>query len=643
MSRHPTIVLEGSERSVAYGRVWPEVKSDVAIELECARDNWLPDSGGLGAYGHLRNASEILWPSMKPSYHEWTRDRWQAFTERNAKGDFHQVVALAGGSGVAKSADVARYALLWWWQNPAHRAVIVCSTTLNALKKRIWAYIAKYRYMEGGNDMPGLLSNADPPKCMFAKRDPMHGIFSAALKEGNAEKTLADLIGIHPDDGLLVIVDEATDVTPAVEQAIVNWSSGVPFFQMIVLGNSKSKSDVHGKFCTPLLGWQSVNPDRDERWVTKHGICLFHDCYRSPAVLHPEMAGKGKPLYFLWDSAKIKEKEEKWGKDSPLFWRFVRGFWPPEDMERTVLTQNMITKHRSKSRAQWDGSFKLTLAGLDPAFTSEGDACILRFADFGVMQNGLWGLDFGGPENVVQIKLKNDDLVFYQIVKQARRECERRGVSPQHLAVDTWGFGAGAGDIFQKEWSPLVYRVNSIGAPTTRRVDAEIADTAYDLYDRRATELIWLIREFVQANQIFGLDDVTCEQLCARLWNWKGRKIYVETKKDFKFRMGKATEAGGSPDEMDGAALIVDLARELGMRVSAVATEEEVTSMGGNSRYMAAASADPFFKERAARRRLTGEEPNSLANHPGMRDAWEGTFSVDRPPDQDTAFSFYTS
>lgn len=559
---------DGSRVVLAYGQQWPPM-TDAAIELSAWRQKLSVEAGGLGPYEHLRNAHHLIWPSQIITYHEWTRDRFSAFCEG------HTIVTLAGGGGIGKSADVAKYILMWWWANPQKRAVIVASTTLNMLMQRIWGYISKYRHMDNARQMPGVMSVSKPPKMVFSKEDTMHGVFGFALKEGKTEKTLSDVIGIHPDEGLLVVVDEATDVTPAIEEAITNWKSGGTsddYFHMIVMGNSKSRLDPHGRLSRPLRGWSSINPDVDTRWETENGVCLYFDCYKSPAILHPENPRLG----FLWTAKKIEDEVRRLGKDHPNFHRFVRGIWPPESLEKTVLTPTLIDKHNAQGKAEFSGMWKIRLAGLDPAFTSEGDNCVLRFADLGIDTRGYMVLQYDKDIEYLRISATSKEPVTYQVVRLAKEACEARGILPEHLAVDTWGFGMGAGDIFHRLWSDKVYRVVSIGSPSGMAVDSDMARDSTQMFDRRVTELWWMMREAVMSSQIFGLDDRTVEQFCTRMYEWKGQRIRLESKPDYKKRMGREQDSEGSPDEADAACLILDLARSLGFKTAPRGGDEAV-------------------------------------------------------------------
>jgi hypothetical protein len=561
---YPVIDRGNGPEIYAYGCYWPAM-DDIQLELTCWRIDHRPEKGGLGGFRHLMKAHNIIWPHLVPSLHEWTFER---FKEIN-RG--HQVVTLAGGAGTAKSADVARYALLWWWAYPEKRTVLVASTTISALTKRIWSYIAEGAYKAKG-DLPRDITISPPPRLLCNKRDQKHGIHGIALKDGQAEKTLADVIGIHPEEGLLFIVDESTDVTPAVAEVVTNLDSGGVTFQMILIGNSKSKLDPHGKLSKPINGWNSVDPDRDTKWQTEHGICLYSDCYKSPAVLRPDY----KPIQFLITRGKIAKEEKRLGINDPKFWRFVRGFWPPEDITKTVLTLSMVEKFKGMEKAFWSGDWKIPVAGLDPAFTSNGDECILQFAEMGVMENGLVGLDYGGEKNTISIQLdsKSKEPINYQIVREVKRECVNRGIDPFGFGADTWGIGMGAGDIFEMEWSNEIHRIHSNDVASQEYVDNHLNEKGFEAYYDKATEMYFAMRTFIASGQIRGLTEAAVEEFCTRQYEWKGRKIYLERKPEYKKRMGTEDGPTGSPDRSDACAIVLEVAKRNGFRPNERILEE---------------------------------------------------------------------
>lgn len=473
------------------------------------------------------------------------------------------------------SFDAARIAILFWLANPTGRTVLVASTSLGDLESRIWGYIKKFYLIENTLELPGKMYSANAPKILMRKEDSVHGMFALPLQKGTSQRTASTLIGRHPDEGFLAVIDEGTDVTPGFIDAIPNWQQGVETFQLIVIGNSSSRFDPHGLMSKPLSGWHTIDPDYDTEWDTKNGKCLYFDCYQSPAILDKDEEKRKKLGKFLFTEESIEKNKLKYGDNTPGFWRFVRGFWPKDDLVKTILTPVMCDKFHVEETAgelspdgrpslEWEGTMPLIrLAGLDPAFHSDGDDCVFRWATLGMATSGKMVLDFGGKQNVHYIRIDDSskEPAEYQILSQTKVLCEKLGIPPKNLAVDVWGSGSGLGAILAKEWSKDIYQVASSGHPTETLVSLQTDDRACDVYDRRITELWFSVRQLVQTEQIKGLDPIAMEQFCTRLYEFKSGKYKIEPKPDYKIRLGKVDNHYKSPDEADSVCLIVDLAR----------------------------------------------------------------------------------
>lgn len=536
---------------------WP-LAHPLDIELGAYRYNWQSN-----ALYHLKKAYFIAWPHLVPTWHDWTEIRFQKFCEKI------KVTVWAGGANIGKSQDAACLTLLDWWANPRQRTSLVGSTTIGDLDNRIFGYIKKLHDMpsQRGIPVPGELYTSAPPKIILDKKDTIHGIFTIALlkgtnKSGSSSRS-SNLIGRHPEEGFLAVIDEGPDVSPAFVDAFSNWDKA-PLFKCIVIGNSNSMYDPHGLLAAPELGWGSVSPDYDTEWVTRNGLCLYFDCYRSPAIYETDPAKKILLSKFLFTNESIERDKRDYGENSHAFWRMSRGFWPPEDVSQTILSPLTIDKHKAKDKTHWAGDTLLTKVGaLDPAFSFGGDACVLRFADIGKDINGKWIIDFGGLDYVHYLKLdaRSAEPIDYQIVTQARSLCIEAQVEFQNVAVDVNGTGMGLGSIIKQNWSRDVMQVDSVGGCSDLRVVDDKPITARDVYDRKVTELWFMMQKFIIANQIRGLDDKTCEQLCTRMYVWISKKLSIEKKTDYKQRMGKVDSRYKSPDEADAACLIIELVR----------------------------------------------------------------------------------
>ena len=554
-SEYRVVKDKGQLAIEAYGALWPYM-SPLSLELTAYRHQWQGN-----ALYHLIKAHHYIWPQDIPTWNYWTERRFAAHCEG------HKIIVMAGGANCGKSYDAAKLAILFWLANPTARTTLIASTTLTDLDSRIWGYLKRFHQPgpKGAQvELPGVLYTSPPPKILFSKADTIHGMFAVPLQKGTPKKTASTLIGRHPDEGFLAVIDEGTDVSPGFMEAVPNWEKS-PFFQMIVIGNSDSMYDPHGILSRPVEGWHTVDPDYDSEWPTKQGICLYFDCYQSPAIHEKDPKKKDLLSRFLFTEEGIAQAAREYGDNSPRFWRFTRGFWPSEDSLQTILTAVMIDKFRAQEGARWNTHSQIyMLAGLDPAFTASGDECILRFAKLGIAENGRWTLDYLGERGILNliIDATTPEPAEYQILHQARRHCEEMGVDPENLAVDVWGGGSGLGAIFQKNWSEHIYNVASAGIPSNAPTNESGTELAKDVYDRRITELWFSMQRFVLADQIRGLDDISCEQFCTRQYTWKGKKFSIETKEDYKLRMGKVDNRYKSPDRADAACLILDLARQ---------------------------------------------------------------------------------
>lgn len=592
----------GKPAIYAHDHVWPYM-SPLSLELTAYRHNWQDN-----ALEHMRRAHNFIWPQYEATWNRWTERRFGAHCELLYQ---KKTITLAAGANAGKSLDAAKIALLFWLANPSGRTILVASTSLSDLDSRIWGYVKRFHDSDelAKVPLPGTLYTSPPPKLLFKKKDTVHGMFAVPLQRGTPSKTASTLIGRHPDDGFLAIIDEGTDVNPGFMEAVPNWEKA-PIFQMIVIGNSASRFDPHGLLSRPIDGWDSVNPDFDREWETKTGICIYNDCYDSPAIDEPDPVKKKLLSNFLFTEQNIEQAKLDYGENSPKFQRFTRGFWPSEDQLQTVLTAVMIDKFNAQKEVKWSGKDQLyMLAGLDPAFNPDGDECILRFATYGIAANGLWTLDFGGEDNIHKlfIDAKAAEPAEFQILNQTRNLCHDYGVLPENLAIDVWGIGSGLGAIFTHNWSDYVYKVSSAGPPTKLWINAEQTETARDAYDRRVTELWFSMRQFVQGNQIRGLDDISCEQFSTRQFEWAGKKYCLETKQDYKLRMGKVDNRYKSPDRADAASMILDLARKFYRFIPG----EFDADPDSENRPMA-----KFFRQEERERSMTRAEPVSRNPNP---------------------------
>jgi len=523
VSEHPLI-------NHKYGIRSPVKIPDLELELYAFRNRLQPNEGGLGTFNHFVNVSKMVWPKM--SWNPWLEAQVESLCE-------HDYVGWAGCGASGKTFGATLFATVWWLANPSKTTVVLTSTTAKMIRKRMWANLQELVRKSRG--FPGNMVDSKM-SLQAIKGDDRHSISAIAVAEGNTSKAVANIQGIHAER-VMVIIDEATDTPEAAFEACTNLSKGCREFKMLVIGNPASKYDPHGRFCTPAKGWRSVTIE-DQHWLTERGMCRRFDGMKSPNISE----GRTKYPYLITHDQVLSAMRHE-GEQSPTFWKYTRGFWSPDGMVKTVLSESIIETYTPTRKLVFTTNVQV-VAGLDPGFG--GDRCVLRFAKVGTANDKV-SILFG---DVIHISpnAQLTEPVHYQIANRVKEECSQRGVPPDKFALDSSGEG-GLADILTREWG-VVHRVEFGGSASTIPVSDEDSRLCNEAYDRKVTELWFSMRKWVVEERVGGMDIETLQEFCARMFDDSKRKISVETKTVMKQRTGK------SPDLADAAVVLLDLVRK---------------------------------------------------------------------------------
>lgn len=525
--------------------------------------NVTPEQGGLGRFGHMRNAIDLIYNEPRRQmaarrqmaydprkddlliWNDWSELMIQSFCE-------NQWTTVTSGNSSWKTYCAAIYANMFYNASPHNTIVVMTSTSLPGLRKRIWKEAARFHRL---CPVFGMMVASD--YCIrFSKGSDDAGIFGVATGQDNdIEKAVEKIIGFHATN-VLAVVDEMQATNEALVKASISLEAGAERFQFIGLGNMDNELSPLGQISEPVNGWDSVSVE-DETWVTKRGICIHLDCYDCPRVKEGDEFYPGLLRQVNIDSA-IRDE----GEDSPYFWQYRRGFPAPQGVTKTVLSPVDSKRFRCDEPVIWVGRFTVG-ATLDPAYEGD-DRCVLR-------QHFCGLADVDGEEIVVLqhgeaviLKLKvskSDDPIHYQIAKMTVEHCERWGVTDNMFAIDSTGEGEGPAGVLAKEhgWHGLM-RVDFNGRPTTEAISETNRKPANLAYDRRVTELWFRYRTRVRNGQIRGLDKATLLEFCQRYYKDLGNGVLsIETKRDMKVRSRR------SPDYADNAVLAEELFRKRGV------------------------------------------------------------------------------
>lgn len=519
--------------------------------------------GWFGRFQHLRNAIDLLWnvPAQrrflarggKPDeydprkhdaviWNDWSEMMLEAYCEG------HWATTVWGPNSSWKTSMAAAFSLCAWFASPTDTIVVITSTSLPGLRKRIWKEILKYYRLA----QPGFGNiNASEFALRFQKGSDEAGIFGIATgqDEGDIQKAVDKIIGFHAKH-VFAVLDEGQATNGAIVKGSSSLEAGADSFQLIMLGNPDSELDSLGQMSEPVNGYDSINAEMD-RWETKRGICIHLDGLESPRVKEGDEFYPG-----LLRQVDIDNEAKAYGEDSPEFWRTRRGFLAPQGATKTVLSVAMIRKFSAREKAVWVSGFKKG-ACLDPAFEG-GDRCVLRPLKWGmIVRPGLpdvMALAFGKPI-VIKVSATSPEPIHYQIVRQVKDYCESEAIPPDCFAMDSTGEGGGLASIFQREWSPEIVTVEFGGRPSERPVSEHNPKPESQEYVNAVTALWYGFRTGVQNDHIRELDNDTCIEFCQRLYNMRGNMRQVETKAEMKLRTKK------SPDLADNAVVGWELFR----------------------------------------------------------------------------------
>ena len=528
----------------------PEQLNMLEAEMWAFLENRAYDEGALGRYLHFRRVAAYLFPQT--DWNPWLEKLIRAACENPWLG-------LPGCAGSGKTHGISFFATVWWLMMPECSSVILTSTTKEMIRRRAWGNIQKFHREIPGPEVGNMV---DSRTCWQAlKGDDKHAISALAVKQGSTSEAVARIQGYHTRRQL-VIVDEATDTPEAIFEACANLYNSPEQFQFICIGNPASRLDPFGRFCEPFHGWNSVDVDTEE-WDTvvqldgRKGKIIRFDAEKSPNVL----AGETKFKYLVTE-AQLEGARKRFGEDSPLFWKFQRGFWAPDGAVKTIFSEPLLMKMNGMGKFEWAGSGTIMVAGLDPAFGG-GDRPILRFAKVGMTVDGKVGIEL---DKLVELSIKADsgDPVHFQLADQTSQWCRDQGVSPENLAVDATGEGGGLCDILQRQFGEII-RVEFGGVPSDRTLNEEDRRTCREVYFNRVAELWHRAREFMLSGQLRGVDASTAIEFCNRTFDdLKQKKVKLQTKLEMKSYFGR------SPDLADAAVLAIEAAQHHGLDLNSV-------------------------------------------------------------------------
>jgi hypothetical protein len=537
-----------------YGLHWPREIDDIFIDLILAKQwKFKPFCHGdlLEPGEHLLRAIRALFTREQWTISPWTEQHAHAW----AAEDF---IVILGGASCSKSSDIGGFCVLDWITDPRETYIALASTSVPMLKLRSFESVVRYfRILKSHPTftIPGKESmsqtaiindNDADDSTTTAAATAKASIRGVALSDGDEAKAVARLAGAHLP-WVTIVLDEGSALPEAAAKARFNAAAGSKRFRFVTLANPVSIFDEATKFAEPLGGWGSVD-ETTEFWRSRFGLVLHHNGFQSPAIVEENGAEK-YPYLINGEQIDRMLSEVGGNEDDPMVWRMAKGFPAPQGLESTVLTSvDLVTFHAFEQPVWREDTVFQEVAGLDPAFTSDGDGCILQRARIGMTREGLLTICFHEPD-ILTISASSGRPAAYQVSDQTRALAAQYNLPIDNIDVDDSGTQSVA-DIIEVESGKRPMRRNFGAKPTdapTKPGDPRCR------YANLVTEIWHRVAGLVRENQVRGFPKKAASQFCSRRYRKDRIPLALESKAEYK----KRWSGQRSPDEGDALALCV--------------------------------------------------------------------------------------
>jgi hypothetical protein len=563
-----------------------QVWDDLGIEMFFIRqgEEYLRSQGRSLSF-HFENCRKLIWPELDSHrWHNLCRDEILS----------HRIAVLMGCGSSGKTHEAAWIALVDYWCHPNETCVLVSSTHIGGLRKRVWAEISML-WEQGVERYPKLsghmldsalaittdnIEDCDPGQ--RKARDMRKGIFGIPCVTGGKFVGLGKFIGIK-QKRMRLVADEASAMADSFLSAFSNLNKNEDF-RAIILGNPNDLLDPLGRAAEPKEGWTEdyLEPTKTRCWDTRfmNGRCVNLVGLDSPNFDYPENEKTRYP--YLISREKIADTLSFFPKDSMEYYSQCVGTMKIGTVARRVLSRDMCIRFGAQDEVKWLDDNRTKVYFVDASYG--GDRCVAGWAEFGKEVSGKIVLSFNNPKIIPIVIGKGLDPED-QIARFVRADCEEEGIPGENMGHDSTGRG-GLGTALAREWSAKTHPIDSGGRPTARPVNADIfvqdektgerrLKRCDEHYDRLVSEFWFSVRYAVEAGQIRNLPDEPMEELCSRKWDRvKGDKYSVEVKDGTHNKPGMKQRMGKSPDMGDWAAGIVEMARRKGFVIANLASEQ---------------------------------------------------------------------
>lgn len=535
-------------------------------------------------YQHLHTrdfvaAAMVLWDSETfCAEAHFTQLIWEALMTK-------RMICIIGGTGCGKTYCPSAYFMLEFITDPAWTRFQVASASEDHLRKNLFADLIRL-HSDASMALPG---TPDTESIALDKKRGQ-GIFTLTLPGGPQSKSKIKGAHtkprpMHPRFGrrsrVFCLIDECQETPQNIFSEITSRFStvvgdDVEHLKFVLSANGKDVFSQFGQCAKPVKGWESIRRS-DETWESEEGwTVLSLDATTHENVVQRKVIYPG---FVTWDGVQnwLKKAHGNW--EDPIMYSFVFGKFPPLGLASTIIKQQWLTA------AEGDWIFEtqtVAKAGADVAFT--GDKPTLATGRVGraigwtdyqgerhMLPTPQWGIQVDAASEVQRHDDSQDAADEFMV------RLKPTGIKPEGFGIDKTGGGRGVHDVIRRQWSQKVgiliaqdvvgavaaiHGIEYASSPSEVKIAEEDTATPKELYDIMASELWFAAAKLFELGVVRigkGVDVKVFAELAARQGGMMiglGKKLTVESKKDFKRRTGM-----DSPDLADATLILISVAR----------------------------------------------------------------------------------
>ena len=425
----------------------------------------------------------LMWMSRCLRGKLWSK---QKDIVKSVRDNQRTIVQSCFGSG---KSHIAGKIILWYQYNFIPSKVITTATSWNQVEKILWSEIGAI-YNRARVPLGGRLLQTE----LKLQED----WFSLGLSPLiNVEHEATRFEGYHSPN-VLVVIDQGQGVNPKLWDVAISLVTNESS-RILVLGNPASPSGRYYDACRNAELWNKIH---------------------IPASCVPNVVEGKEVIPGLISRQWIKDRENDWGKDNPLYISKVLAEFPEETEDTLILLSWVEEAVERELKAEGPKGLGVDVAGRHPG----NDWTVLTAIQGGKV---LEIVEYQGKDTM-------------ETKGRTMRMMHKWDIPARAVCVDDTGIGNGVTDGLNEEG----FKINPIN-------NASKADKP-ELFNNISSEMHWEMRKLFEK----GLIDIPnnsrlISQLPARKYKVPKGKIEIESKKDMLKRGLK------SPDFADSLVLAI--------------------------------------------------------------------------------------